>query len=325
MMERILRALPSKPQPLWIRYGVTTFLVLLCFLLMKGVQDFSPIQGYFLLFPAIFLAAIVFDRGTGFYATGLSTLLLAPWGGIPGPLEFTAEHWISLALFFAIGIALAAVSEGLRVGWERAINAEKQKAVLLRELQHRTKNEFALAAAILRLQAKAQPSAELQGALASAIGRIETFGRSHQEFDISDAGVDIPMRPYLEGLCTSLSAQATDMASISIQVICEDISLPPKQANTIGLISNELVTNTFKHAFEPGAAGNVLVSLQKSETRLTLAVSDDGKGCPEDVKGGIGSQLVRLLVEQLEGAVTRRPQDQGCCVSVSIPETSLRR
>jgi hypothetical protein len=99
MMERILRALPSKPQPLWIRYGVTTFLVLLCFLLMKGVQDFSPIQGYFLLFPAIFLAAIVFDRGTGFYATGLSTLLLAPWGGIPGPLEFTRALDIACIVF----------------------------------------------------------------------------------------------------------------------------------------------------------------------------------------------------------------------------------
>jgi two-component sensor histidine kinase len=186
--------------------------------------------------------------------------------GIPGPFEFTAEHLLSLALFFAIGLALAAVSEGLRVGWERAINAEKQKAILLRELQHRTKNEFALAAAILRLQAKAQPNAELQSALATAIGRIETFGRSHQEFDVSDTGVDIPMRPYLEGLCASLSAQATDMASISIQVTCEDISLPTKHANTIGLISNELVTNTFKHAFEPGATGNVLVSLTRSET-----------------------------------------------------------
>jgi Histidine kinase len=188
MMQRILRALPARPQPVWIRYGVTTLIVALCFLFVKGVREFSPIQGYFLLFPAIFLAAIVFDRGSGFYATGLSTLLLAGWGGIPGRFEFTPEHWLSLALFFAIGRALAAVSEGLRVGWERAINAEKQKVILLGELQHRTKNEFALAAAILRLQAKAQPTAELQRALASAIGRIETFGRSHQEFDVPDAG-----------------------------------------------------------------------------------------------------------------------------------------
>jgi two-component system, sensor histidine kinase PdtaS len=160
-MEWILRALPSRPQPLWIRYGVTTLLVGLCFLFMKGVQEFSPIQGYFLLFPAIFLAAIAFDRGTGFFATGLSAILLARWGGDLGQSEYSLEHWLSLGLFAGIGLAVAAVSEELRVGWERAIKAEKQKAILLRELQHRTKNEFALAAAILRLQAKVQPSAEL--------------------------------------------------------------------------------------------------------------------------------------------------------------------
>jgi two-component system, sensor histidine kinase PdtaS len=67
-MERILRALPSKPQPLWLRYSATTILVL-----MKTVQEFTPVQGYFLLFPAIFLAAVAFDRGSGFYATALST------------------------------------------------------------------------------------------------------------------------------------------------------------------------------------------------------------------------------------------------------------
>jgi two-component sensor histidine kinase len=224
----------------------------------------------------------------------------------------------------AIGLALAAGSEGLRLSWERALTAERQKAILLRELQHRTKNEFALAA-MLRLQAKAQPGTELQAMLGSAIGRIETFGRSHQEFDIPDSGVDIPMHPYLEGLCTSLSAQASDTNLVSIQVVSEDIALPPKHANTIGLISNELITNACKHAFEPGSAGKVLVTLSRSNSRLSLVVEDDGKGCPEDAKEGVGSQLIRLLVAQIEGEVARQPLKKGCRVSVSVPEASLRR
>jgi two-component sensor histidine kinase len=228
-------------------------------------------------------------------------------------------------LFVGIGFALAAVSEVLRLGWERAIKAEQQKAILLRELQHRTKNEFALAAAMLRLQAKIRPSTELQAALASAIGRIEAFGRSHEEFDLADSGVDIPLRPYLEGLCASLSAQATGRGSISIKVVVEDITLPPKHANTIGLIANELLTNAYKHAFESGTAGNVAVTLHRSKTRLTLAVEDDGKGCPENAQAGVGSQLIRLLVAQLEGEVTRQSKQKGCRVEVSIPDTSLRR
>jgi hypothetical protein len=83
--------------------------------------------------------------------------------------------------------------------------------------------------------------------------------------------------------------------------------------------------NALKHAFEPGATGNVLVSLTRSERQLTLVVEDEGKGCPQDAKGGVGSQLIGLLVGQLEGDVIRKPQKRGCRVSVSIPETSLRR
>jgi two-component sensor histidine kinase len=324
-MERILRALPSKPQPLWLRYSATTILVALSFLLMKAVQEFTPVQGYFLLFPAIFLTAIAFDRGSGFYATALSTVLLAIWGGLPNEVEYSSEHWFSLGLFAVIGLCLAAVSEGLRVEWERVITAEKQKAILLRELRHRTKNEFALAAAILRLQAKAQASKELQTALGSAISRIETFERTHQEFDLPDSGVDIPMRPYLEGLCSSVSARASDENPVRIQVACEDIALPAKHANTIGLICNELVTNACKHAFDPGSRGNVSVTLTRSNALLSLVVADDGKGCPEDAKEGVGSQFIRLLVAQLEGDLSRQGIDKGCRVSVSIPETSLRR
>jgi two-component sensor histidine kinase len=324
-MERFLRALPSRPQPLWIRYGGTALLVGLCFLLMKGIQEFSPIQGYFLLFPAIFLASIAFDRGSGFLATGLSALLLSRWGGDLGPAQYSTEHWLSLGLFVGIGFALAAVSEGLRLGWERALKAEQQKAILLRELQHRTKNEFALAAAMLRLQAKVRPDADLQAALDSAIGRIEAFGRSHEAFELADAGVDIPMRPYLEGLCASLSAQAAGGGSISIKVVAEDITLAPKHANTIGLVANELLTNAYKHAFESGTAGNIAITLHRSKTRLTLAVEDDGKGCREDAQAGVGSQLIRLLVAQLEGEVMRQSIPKGCRIEVSIPDTSLRR
>jgi Low affinity iron permease/Histidine kinase-like ATPase domain len=107
------------------------------------------------------------------------------------------------------------------------------------------------------------------------------------------------------------------MGSIFIKVISEDLTLPPKHANTIGLIANELVTNTYKHAFEPGKAGNVSVTLNRSKTRLTLAVEDDGKGCLEDAQDGVGSQLIRLLVAQLEGEVMRhRKKRAAACRSL---------
>jgi two-component system, sensor histidine kinase PdtaS len=67
-MERLLSLLPPA-QPVIVRYGLTTLFVLVCWLLEIGVQAQSGMIGLFLLMPAIFLASIIFDRGSGFYAT----------------------------------------------------------------------------------------------------------------------------------------------------------------------------------------------------------------------------------------------------------------
>lgn len=66
------------------------------------------------------------------------------------------------------------------------------------------------------------------------------------------------------------------------------------------------------------------MSLTQSGSQVSLVVADDGKGCPEDAKEGVGSQLIRLLVAQLEGEIVRQPLEKGCQVSVSIPQTSAR-
>ena len=75
-MEKLLNWLPAKPQPLLVRYGVSTAMVAICFGLMRFVEVESGISSFFLFYPAIFLSALLFDRGSGFYAAGLSTVLL---------------------------------------------------------------------------------------------------------------------------------------------------------------------------------------------------------------------------------------------------------
>jgi hypothetical protein len=65
-MEELLQLLPSRPQTVLLRYGITTLIVLVCFLLQIGVEYQSGFFGFFLLLPGIFLAAIIFDRGSGY-------------------------------------------------------------------------------------------------------------------------------------------------------------------------------------------------------------------------------------------------------------------
>jgi two-component sensor histidine kinase len=322
-MEKLLHWLPHKPQPILIRYGSSALLVLGCFLLMKVVEAQSGISSFFLLYPAIFLAALLFDRGSGFVATSLSTaLLVIAIHREGGAVALFEPYWLPVALFFMVGLGLASLTELLRKGWEKAIEAERVKDLLYRELRHRTKNDFAMAASLLNLQARSQPSREVRDALAAAVGRLLSLSKAHERLEPVAGPSGVGMREYLEALCQALRESMDYGAGVSLQVDGDDIALPLERAVPVGLIVNELVTNAYKHAFGDGKrAGEVTVSLRRLQD-VTLTVQDDGCGCPDGAAAGVGSQLVTTLVRQLNGSMLRSSAKPGCVVRVSFPASA---
>ena len=176
-MENLLKWLPERPQPIWLRYGVTTLFVLACFGLMRLVETQTGVSCFFVMYPAVFLAAVMFDRGSGFLAAGLSTALLVISTHERAEGLLPQHYWLPLTMFLLIGVLLAAISEALRKGWERAVEAERIKDLLYRELGHRTKNDLAMAASVLTLQARAQSNPEVEAALNTAVGRLHALSR----------------------------------------------------------------------------------------------------------------------------------------------------
>ncbi len=315
-MEKLLTWLPVKPQPVVVRYGMATLLVGLCFLLLLAVQSFTELSCFFLMYPAVFFSALLFDRGSGFLATLLSTALLLAMSYDRSTVPDT--FWLPLVLFLLVGFLLAGVSEALRQGWERAIDAERIKDVLYRELAHRTKNDFALASSVLRLQARSQSDPTVNAALLAAVGRLTALGRAQEHFDL-DAGDAVPMRAYLERLCRRVDDLSGE-GVVSVRVNCDDIALSSAHAVPVGLIVNELLTNVFKHAFGEIKKGEVEVSFVRGDG-FTLTVKDNGRGCPEGEPGGVGSRIVDLLAKQLNGSMERVSGSSGCRVRVSFPDT----
>ena len=98
--------------------------------------------------------------------------------------------------------------------------------------------------------------------------------------------------------------------NVSVHIKCDQIELPPEQAVPVGLIINELVTNAIKHAFIDQPAGFIEIKLE-GVTQLDLVVEDNGAGCSEDCPSGVGSRLVQILVQQLNGTLERRNQAKG--------------
>ncbi len=314
-MEGLLKFLPRRPQPPILRFGVATVLALLSLGFMVALQQAGGPYGLYLLYPPIFACALAFDRATGLYVAALEVAGVYLLLRIPGSLALPNGYLLALLIFLIIAALLALLCEGLRTAWERAAAAERSKDLLLRELGHRTKNNLMMVTSILSFQARLKTNPEVRSALEKALLRIHAITAAHEHLQRGEIEGGTNMQAYLETLCNQLVESLRDVRPIAIDAEVCDIELPTKDAVALGLITNELVANALKHAFPDDRAGAIRVRLEDSP--LTLTVEDDGVGC-QAKPGGIGSRLVRLLVEQLKGTVEWQPLEQGCRAIVQV-------
>lgn len=183
--------------------------------------------------------------------------------------------------------------------------AERRQSDLFAELNHRVKNNLAVVASILELQARDAPEA-VRTHLLKAIGRVRTIGDLHGALYQRQEGEGVDLAAYVERLCAGLQ-DALLRPEVQLQATCEQVLVPVEKAVGVGLIVNELVTNAAKHAFGPGAHGQVLVALRTVEGKLYLRVSDNGAGAGAQSPAGLGLRVVRTLAKGLDAEVSIIP------------------
>lgn len=315
----ILVPLHQTRQPRWLRYALTLSTVGVAFWL-RLLLDVQLKNYPFLLFiSAVFLSAMLFDKGSGYLAT-FASAALATYALIEPNGRFTIEPSLTLPLilYVVIGCGISAMTEALRHAVEELETARSQQALFLDELGHRTKNDLMMIASLLTLQARGQhePSAKL--ALEAAVARVNAIAKAHERLrDITKSNA-VELASYVEDLCAGLGNLLRDIRPIAVRVSAERMTASSAQAVFIGLIVNELVTNAFKHAFPGEQGGTVAVNLRNYSDRMEIMVGDNGVGCPTEVTRGMGSRLVRLLAAQLGGHVERSDTGTGCCVTVTL-------
>ncbi|BBB97253.1 MULTISPECIES: sensor histidine kinase [Bradyrhizobium] len=309
---KLLHMVPS--YPIWLRYVLS--LTLVGGACLGRLLAPEPLGAYPLLLfvPAVFLASVLFDRGSGFLAT-IASAVLASVFFLPRSAAAAAPP---LIVFILTGFGLAGITEALRSTTESLAKAKVYSDVLLQELAHRTKNDLTTIVSMLRLQARADVNPEVQAALHAAIGRVEVIAKVHDRLHSMGGDGKILLGPYIETLCGSLGDLQRGVRPIAVRVRCDEISLASVQAANIGLIVNELVTNAFKYAFPNERAGAIDVDVKADERRLSIVVKDDGVGCPSEAKTGMGSRLIKLLAAQMKGSVSRSPLPNGCEVKVVL-------
>ncbi len=300
--------------PIWLRYILSFGLVAIAFFGKLLLDERLGAYPFLLFIPAILLASVLFNRGSGILAT-MAAAVLAIRHLLPGPVSSAP---LPLILFVITGLCIAGVTELLRTTLRNLADAKRYTEVLLQELAHRTRNDLATIVSILRLQARSETNPAVQAAIASAVARVDVVAKVHDRLRHTADSSRIDLAPYIQSLCSSLADFHRGVRTISIGVRCETVQVRTSQAASIGLIVNELVTNCFKYAYPDGRSGAVEVDVRAKEDRILVSVRDDGVGCPAEIKSGLGTRLINLLTTQMKGTMTRNPLPQGCEVQIAI-------
>jgi two-component sensor histidine kinase len=315
-IEAVLRQ--GQP-PRWRGWSITTLFVAMAFLVRLLLHPVYPYP--FLLFiPAIFLAAFMFNHGATFVATGESALLaiyfMDPHGRWTWP---DPGQGLALLTFVLIGGTIGLLTERLRNALVDNARLRGQSELMLKELNHRVRNDLFRVQSFLQLEQRRDGTPSLQ----TAIDRIAVLGQLYSHLTPKEGHVAVAMTTFLEGVVNGLRDAQQGDRPIGLRLRAEPMRLPLAVATPLGLITNELVTNAFKYAFPGERPGRIDVELRRTAGVVELAVADDGVGhdpAGPATGGGLGHLLIEQLARQLGGSVATEGKG-GTRVVVRIPIT----
>ncbi|MGB5236261.1 MAG: histidine kinase dimerization/phosphoacceptor domain -containing protein, partial [Flavobacteriaceae bacterium] len=193
----------------------------------------------------------------------------------------------------------------------------KEKEYLLKEIHHRVKNNLEIVSSLLALQSEQITDQKVKDAMLKSQHRIHSMSLIHQKLYQGKSISVIEMREYFINLGNYIVETFDAQDRIKVECHMDPLELDVDMAIPLGLIVNELLTNSMKYAFPDQGKGTVMIRVQEKDTHLYLEVNDNGIGKPlarENEGVGFGTQLIALLTQQLEGKMSLTVKD-GTSVS----------
>lgn len=282
-----------------------------CATAMIGLRSlfdlWAPESGPFaLIYPTILLATLYGHWRAGL-AAFIGSFLWAWYFVLPVPHSFYFSNPTDPArvmLNALCALVLIVFAEAFRRAAHSTVeqirDAADRRLTLLAELEHRTKNNFALVASMLEIQKRRLGNPDLHGPLDDAAGRVRTFADAYSSLAMEQAqDRNVAMKSYLEILLDRIERAAVP-GHVRLSREIDDIALSRETAVAIGLYVNEAVSNCLKYAFPHDRSGNITVYFTAFDGDWRLSVEDDGVGVDAVVStdGGLGTSLMAAFAQQ---------------------------
>lgn len=204
-------------------------------------------------------------------------------------------------------------------------NAERE--LLLKEIHHRVKNNLQIISSLLSMQTRSLKDDKAKDAMKESQSRVKTMALIHEKLYQYENLAKINMKEYMQQLSDFLTQTYRSEKQIHVNIDAEDINLDMDMAIPLGLITNELLSNSLKYAFQDKEGGEIYITFTEPEPGIyKLLVRDSGKGLDDnlDIENtkSLGLKLVRTLTRQINGNL-KISSNPGATFEIDFSEQSL--
>lgn len=191
------------------------------------------------------------------------------------------------------------------------------KEIQIKEIHHRIKNNLQLIISLFNIEASNKNGFTIDEFVLKGQARIQSIAAIHQNLSETDYSNSIKLQNYIEIIIHYLTEIYNN--KIAIEINTNDIFLDVETAIPIGIIITELVSNSFKHAFNCNNIGIIKIVIKKKQNKYKMILQDNGVGFPEtpSKKVTVGLELVSILVLQINGKLKRRNK-RGAIYNISF-------
>ncbi|WP_052362638.1 histidine kinase dimerization/phosphoacceptor domain -containing protein [Falsirhodobacter sp. alg1] len=200
-----------------------------------------------------------------------------------------------------------------------------EKDGLMREVNHRVQNSLSLVGSFLRMQARSAPAGDLRDGLMDAQRRIMAVSMVHRKLYGANGVETVDLGRYLDELVQDVLGSSDPGWSEATQLTLTPLDVSADKAVNVGLILNELMTNSQKYAYG-GQPGPIRIDLSPTQQGFRLSVTDQGIGKKAGATSeGFGSSMIQALVQRIDGTITETGMEPGLRTTLTVPMSNPAR
>ncbi|MEL6132856.1 MAG: sensor histidine kinase [Bacteroidota bacterium] len=216
-----------------------------------------------------------------------------------------------------------AVSKLLHEAESRLQKQRSSQELMQKKIHERSRDHLHMLASILDLELIRQTSDEIRLPLHKSLSRIKVLALIHQHAFHREGKTFIELRPFVQALMRSLLIHVQeDRREVILECDMGKIELDLDRTLAVGVILNELLTNTLEHGFANDQPGKITIQAYPlPQVKLAIEITDNGQGIPESKweEAGVGLSLVQILVRKMRGSLHRTSSQEGTTYRIIIP------